>query len=175
MLERCGIAFEVAAFEVDESVQPGESPETTVRRLAAAKACAAAERFREAWVIGADTVVAIDGEVLGKPRDGRDAAAMLGKLSGRRHEVWGAYAIDRRSAALTLVEAHVTEVQFTDLTESQIEKYLATGEPGDKAGAYAIQGYAAQFVAEVKGSYTNVVGLNIAALLRTLRKLGAIE
>jgi septum formation protein len=163
LLSRLGLEFEVRAVDTDETPRPGETPEALVLRLALAKARAAARPGELA--LGADTVVAADGALLGKPADDEDARRMLAALSGRSHEVWTGVALVEVPAAAGTgrlrerARACRTEVVFRALSESEIDAYVASGEPRDKAGAYAIQGGAANFVARVDGDYTNVVGL----------------
>jgi septum formation protein len=161
LLAGLGLRFEVRAAAVDESPRPGEPPADLVERLARAKAEAVAGN-RDEVVIAADTVVVADGETLGKPVDAGDAARMLRRLGGRTHRVLTGVAVRHDGAAAATVVA--TEVTFTPLTEADIEWYVATGEPLDKAGAYAIQGAGGLFVARIAGSYHNVVGLPLAQL-----------
>jgi septum formation protein len=163
LLSRLGLEFEVRPVESDETPRPGERPEALVLRLALAKARAAARPGELA--LGADTVVAADGALLGKPADDEEARCMLSALSDRSHEVWTGVALVEVPAAAGTgklrerARACRTEVVFRVLSESEIDAYVASGEPRDKAGAYAIQGGAASFVARVEGDYTNVVGL----------------
>jgi septum formation protein len=144
-----------------------------VERLALAKAEAVALSHPDAFVIGADTTVAVDGESLGKPESVQDACRMLDKIQGRTHEVWGGIAVLHRGKEISRVWSHVTQVRMCSMSRAEIERYVASGEPMDKAGSYAIQGLGLQFVESVQGSYSNVVGLNIASLMAVLRGLGA--
>jgi nucleoside triphosphate pyrophosphatase len=169
LLRGAGIDFDVIHADVDETVHPGELPDAYVRRVAEAKARAVAARARERLVLAADTTVVIDGVMLGKPADDDDAKRMLCLLSGRTHEVLTAVAVYRASMPAPLVEVERTEVEFAPLTEFEIDWYVATGEPRDKAGAYAIQGYASRFVTRIDGSYSNVVGLPIALVYEMLK------
>lgn len=155
--------------DVDESSHQGEAPDTYVRRVAEAKARAVAARHRERLVLAADTTVVIHDMMLGKPVDDTDAKRMLCLLSGRTHEVLTAVAVSREGMSRPLVEVERTKVEFAPLTEFEIDWYVATGEPRDKAGAYAIQGYASRFVARIDGSYSNVVGLPIALVYEMLK------
>jgi septum formation protein len=166
LLRAAGIAFEASPPAVDESLRADESPEQYVRRLAVDKAETGARRHPGRVVLGADTTVVFDGEVLGKPVDGADAARMLRTLSGRTHQVITGVAV--AGPAGTLEAAAFTEVAIRALTDEEIAQYIASGEPMDKAGAYAIQGRAAAFVTRVDGSYTNVVGLPVALVCRLL-------
>jgi septum formation protein len=173
LLESLGLTPEVRPVRADESVLPGESPADYVRRLAAEKARAVAAAEGE-LVLAADTAVLAGGEVLGKPRDAMDAGRMLRTLSGTAHEVLtGVHA--RRAKPGADAEAGavvVTQVRFTTLTEAQIAWYVGTGEPLDKAGAYAIQGRGGAFVRSIRGSASNVVGLPLEETLALLARLG---
>ncbi|HXH06564.1 MAG TPA: Maf family protein [Vicinamibacterales bacterium] len=176
LLAAAGFSFDVEPTEIDESPQPGESPDAYVVRLAIAKARAAAERLRggepagELVVLGADTTVLVDGVVLGKPADDREAAAMLRRLSGRVHDVLTGIALAHDGVVRTACER--TRVRMARLAEEEIAWYVATGEPRDKAGAYAVQGRASRFIEAIEGSYTNVVGLPVATVYRLLREAG---
>ena len=172
LLSGCNLEFIIQAPDCDESVLPRESPEAMVRRLALAKALSVASNFQQSWVIGADTTVAINGEILGKPLDKIDAFRMLSKLQGTQHQVWGGLALVNQSRNIQWVESHCSSVQLVNLSVDEIEQYIETGEPFDKAGSYAIQGIGAGFVSEIIGSYTNVVGLNLSALLQALKSQG---
>jgi septum formation protein len=165
LLRTAGYEFDVQPGEVDESHRHSETPRSYVERLASAKSARALDALDGAAdlvVIGADTTVVIGEEILGKPRDAEDAARMLRKLSGRTHEVITGVSV--RSATLELTTAEITQVTLLQLTEDQIAWYVASGECADKAGAYAIQGLASRFVTRIEGSYSNVVGLPIAAV-----------
>ena len=171
LLAAAGFAFEVLPTGVDESPRPGEAPDAYVVRVAVAKARAAAGRLHAeagaAAVLGADTTVVVDDRMLGKPADDREAAEMIRRLSGRVHEVLTGVAIVRDGLVRTACER--TRVRVAPLAEEEIAWYIATGEPRDKAGAYAIQGRFSRFVEAVEGSYTNVVGLPVATVYRLLR------
>ena len=172
LLERMGIRdFETISPNVDESVFHGLPPEELVRRLSAEKAAAVAGRAGEdAIVIAADTVVALEGAVLGKPADELDAFKMLSALSGVRHQVYTGVTVCRGGEKQTAHE--VTDVTFRELSEEEIEHYIATGEPMDKAGAYGIQGYGAMLVEGIGGDYYNVMGLPVCRLARMLAGFG---
>ncbi len=173
VLADAGFAFEAIAAGVDESRREGEPAEAYVRRLAEVKARAVAARISPpAIVIAADTVVVMDGEVLGKPASAEDAAQMLRRLGGRTHQVLTGLAVLRIPGGAARVELETTQVTFAPLTEAEIEAYVASGEPLDKAGAYAIQGRGGRFVARVEGCYFNVVGLPLARLYRMLSEMG---
>ena len=168
ILRQAGIPFTVRAAAVDESVLPGESPAGYVQRLAGAKAFAIAAADRET-VLGADTTVVIDGEILAKPEDAADARRMLARLSGRRHAVLTGVCLRLGSSATR--DCVSTGVVFATLSEAEIDEYVASGEPMDKAGAYAIQGLASKFVERIDGDYFNVMGLPVALVYRRLREL----
>lgn len=174
LLESAGIAFSVAVADIDESPQPGEEPVGYVLRLAEEKARAASLASSGRWFIGADTIVVFAGEILGKPVDAADARRMLLSLSGSCHEVITGYAVFDRLEGRVMREAVRTEVTFAELGSDEIDAYIATGCPFDKAGAYAIQGGAAYMVQRIDGSYTNVVGLPLCEVVATLRVMGAV-
>jgi septum formation protein len=166
ILTAAGFSFEVDPADVDESLAGEEAPEHYVDRVARLKAAAGARRHPGAIVLAADTIVVLDRAVLGKPRDRADATRMLRQLSGRSHLVMTGIAI----AADGVVRTHVerTTVWFRRLTDEDIAWYVDSGEPMDKAGAYAIQGRAARFIPRIEGSYSNVVGLPVAPLAELL-------
>lgn len=166
LLETAGFAFHVSPVDIDEGRLPGEPPLAYVERVARAKAGAAATRNPDRVVIAADTAVVVDDEVFGKPRDAADAARMLRALSGRAHEVMTGVAVAGNGQHRAFVER--TTVWFGDLSDGDIADYVASGEPFDKAGAYAIQGRASRFILRIHGSYSNVVGLPIAQLAELL-------
>ena len=186
LLTLVGAHFEIAPVELDESALPGERPDAHVLRLAEAKArasrsardAAGAGRVAEAGpegdgaegtvYVGADTVVVIDRVILGKPADRADAGRMLGLLSGRVHEVWTGLFILDPAEERGLGEAVRSIVKFSRIGAAEIERYVATGEPLDKAGAYAVQGGGALFVEAIEGSYSNVVGLPLSHLKHLL-------
>lgn len=170
LLEQLGLALDVRPAHTDESVRPGEAPRDYVLRVAREKARAVAGDV----VLAADTSVVLEGEVLGKPADAADAARMLRALSGTRHEVMTAVSVRRTSGPLGVeLDAVVTsEVTFAALGPAQIAWYVATGEPLDKAGAYAIQGAGGAFVLAISGSVSNVVGLPLAETAELLRRAG---
>jgi len=171
LLRLAGIPFEAIASNVEERVGPGESPEQYVRRLALEKAENVAGRVTPgAYVLGADTEVEVDGQVLGKPESPEDAARMMTLLSGRAHRVITGICL--LGPATRLQETVTTLVVFTPLTDSEIAEYAHSGEPMDKAGGYAIQGLAAKFVERIEGCYFNVMGLPVAAVYRLLKESG---
>lgn len=173
ILRAAGIAFTVLSSAVDETPLPGETATDLVRRLAASKAeLVAARAIGPALVIAADTVVALEGAVLGKPRTSEDARLMLEKLSGRTHSVITGVALIRLPDAERREFTEITQVHFSSISNEEIVKYLSSGEPFDKAGSYAIQGVAGRFIPRIDGCYFNVVGLPLARLCRELAALG---
>ena len=175
LLASAGISFETIPSEADEGTHEGESPGEYVRRLAREKAADVAAKHRHRWVLAADTIVVIDDSILGKPRDLPEAREMLERLSGREHRVMTGYCILHCSSGKTREGRVITRVRFKSLSPEEINWYLDTGEPFDKAGAYAVQGKAAFMVKEISGSYTNVVGLPLCEVVEDLRELGAFE
>lgn len=176
LLRNAGFSFEVRPADVDESLRVGEAPLDYVRRLACEKALAVlATAPADAVVLGSDTTVVIDGESLGKPTDDDEARRMLARLSGRGHQVMTGVCLAWRMAhseaeAEIDCGVEVTEVQFATLTPEEIDAYVATGEPMDKAGAYAIQGRASRWIPRIQGCYFNVVGLPVARVAAMLRQ-----
>jgi nucleoside triphosphate pyrophosphatase len=166
ILRTVGWPFETLPVHIDESRRPGEVPATYVQRLAREKAEAAAAQVREALVVGADTTVTIDDHVLEKPTNAEDAARMLRLLNDRWHRVLTGVAVVDRATAQTKVAYEETEVKFAAMSDDDIQWYVSTGEPMDKAGAYAIQGFGARFIEGIKGDYFNVVGLPVRLLYR---------
>lgn len=171
LLSQAGVVFSVKVPGIDETPQLGESPQVMVERLALLKATTIAAIEPQAYVIGADTTVFIDQRSLGKPESDLEAFNMLMCIQGRTHQVWGGIAIVNEQQKLTSVWSHVTDVTMRAMTKQEIRDYVATREPLDKAGSYAIQGIGLQYVDSIRGSYSNVVGLNIAALLAELRRI----
>ena len=167
ILQQAGIPFVVRPANVDETVYAGELPEAYVKRLAREKA-AAVEAGPADIVLGADTVVVMGSRILGKPSDRTDALRMLEALSGREHAVLTGICLVR--ATETILDVAITRVWLLSLTRQEIEQYVASGEPMDKAGAYAIQGLASKFIQRIDGSYANVVGLPIEVVYRYLRQ-----
>lgn len=173
-LSDLGLAFNVASADLDETVRPGELPGELVCRLAQEKAAVVAVDQPGAWVIGADTVVVLGGEILGKPADPAAALAMLARLNGRTHQVWTGVAVVNPQAGVRRAFAVCTEVSFAESAPAVLAAYVATGEPLDKAGAYGIQGQGVFLVDAIRGSYSNVVGLPLPELLGQLLELGLI-
>jgi len=176
ILREAGIAFEIRAAHVDESIRVGEPARQMVSRLAEAKARAAITPVNAAKedciVIGADTTVELDGEIFGKPRDAAHAREMLASLGGRTHQVLTGVFLLRLPDGDAYSAVESTSVTFTHLERGEIEAYVASGEPFDKAGGYAIQGRAGRYIPKIEGCYFNVVGLPLARLYALLRELG---
>ena len=170
LLTLVGISHTVRPADIDEAYVPGELPAAHAERLAREKAAAVARDEPDAVVIGCDTIVVVDGNVLGKPRDEAHAAAMLARLAGRSHVVMTAVAVRWRGVELSAVEE--VGVTFHPLTPDDIRAYVATREPLDKAGAYGIQGHGATIVARVDGDYFAVMGLPLQRLVRLMGELG---
>jgi septum formation protein len=170
LLDLIGIAHEVRPADIDETMRPREAPRRHAERLAREKATAIAKRDPDLITIAADTIVVINRKVLGKPRDADDAARMLALLSGREHVVTTAVAVARGKKLRSAVEE--VRVKFRRLRDDEIEAYIATGEPMDKAGAYGIQGYGATIVERIEGDYFAVMGLPIVRLIGLLRDVG---
>jgi septum formation protein len=175
VLRNAGFTFEVCPAPVDETRLPQESAEAYVERVARAKARAAAHAHQAgepAIVIAADTTVLVDGQILAKPEDAADARRMLRLLSGRTHEVLSALAVINIATGQESLYVEKTRVEIVKLSEEEIENYIATGEPFDKAGAYGIQGIAGRFAARINGCYFNVMGMPLSRLWTTLHELG---
>jgi septum formation protein len=173
ILHDAGLSFTVLSSAVDETPMAAESPTELVQRLADAKAeLVAARAVGPAIVIAADTEVVLDGQVLGKPRTSEDARQMLAKLSGRTHSVVTGVTLVRLPDIERRSFVETTHVQFAQIPDEEITRYLATGEPFDKAGSYAIQGRAGRYVPRIEGCYFNIVGLPLARLCQELGELG---
>ncbi|MGE0823216.1 MAG: nucleoside triphosphate pyrophosphatase [Candidatus Binatia bacterium] len=175
LLETARVLFSIIPSNASEEPLPDEAPAAYALRVAREKAKAIAQQHPDHWILGADTIVVVNNEILGKPKDPADARRMLRLLSGQTHQVMTAFALideEGREYASQVVTSTVT---FKPLTDSRIESYLATREPFDKAGAYAIQGQGAVLVERVEGSYTNIVGLPIDEVLVVLRAAGIYQ
>ena len=169
LLREAGISFEVLPAHIMEHPLPGEGAKQCAERLAREKALAVAGQRPNDVILGADTVVVVDGEMLAKPTDAADAARMLRLLSGRTHQVITGVCVVR--SGQWAVESETTLVAMNEIPEKEIAEYIATGEPMDKAGAYAIQGGASRWIPRIDGDYSNVVGLPVALVERMLSKL----
>ena len=167
LLSLFGVPFSIRAADIDETMDPGKAPFVEVARVSRLKALATV-RSDEDVVIAADTIVVCAGQVLGKPKDAADACRMLRLLSGRDHQVMTGVTVLRGSEAVTFTE--VTDLHFRELSEKEIARYVATGEPMDKAGSYGIQGGAALFCTGMNGDYYNVMGLPVCALGEVLKR-----
>jgi len=175
LLKQVGLDFDVIPSRIEEDYIKGESPRSHVLRLAEAKALDVGSKHPDCWVVTADTIVYVDHSILGKPKDREEATRMLRRLSGKEHQVLTGISVlclkkDKRDR-----EAVRTAVKFKELAQTEIEWYIRTGEPYDKAGGYAIQGMGSLMIESIKGSYTNVVGLPLCELIEMLKRLGAVR
>lgn len=170
LLEMLGVDFQVIAADVDETVEPGLSPSEMVMALASRKADPVAARYPDNLVLAADTIVVVEGSILGKPGSESEAAEMLSRLSGRTHEVLTGVALLHRASERNVVNHELTEVTFSPLTNGEIEAYVSGGSPMDKAGAYGIQDdRGSLFIRRISGDYYNVVGLPLNLVYRLAR------
>jgi septum formation protein len=172
LLRQIGVAFDVCAADIDETRMLNESPYSYVLRMARQKAEAVAPRFAGAIILASDTSVVIDGDVLGKPQNHADAHGMLRRLAGRSHQVMTSVCVLAEACQLVVNQ---TEVWFRDMSDAEIDAYWHTGEPIDKAGAYAIQGLGAKFVERIDGSYSGVMGLPLFEVANMLAAAGVME
>ncbi len=170
LLTQLGVKHRVMAVDIEESCKPAENPEECVKRLALEKARKAKAKSSDALVIGSDTMVVVNGRVLGKPMNREDGLQMLESLSGRQHEVFTAVAVAAQGREISCVQR--SQVHFRELSSAEIAAYWQTGEPADKAGAYAIQGLAAQFIQRLEGSYSGVMGLPLYETASLLGEFG---
>ena len=184
LLRNAGVRFVVQPTNIPEVPQPGEAPRAFAERMAREKALTVFRRRPNDFVLGADTIVIVDGEILGKPRDSADAVRMLRVLSGRTHQVLTGVCLVsprprtedwRQEAGFEDIRSETTLVTMDPLGDDDIHSYVSTGEPTDKAGAYAIQGRASRWVSRIEGDYFNVVGLPVSLVYKMLREHGAIE
>jgi septum formation protein len=175
LLSSIGLKFKIIPAHVNEDYLPGESPREHVRRLAQDKAQTIARQNPQAWILGADTIVVIDGLILGKPNNKSQAREMLSRLSGREHKVYTGFSIVRAAARLDRTKVVQSAVQFTNISPDELAWYVNSPEPYDKAGGYAVQGKGAFFIKSIRGSYTNVIGLPLCEVLEALKSLGAIN
>ena len=175
LLRLLGLDFQVIPSRTDETFFINEKPAEHVLRLAENKAHTVAQTHPHAWVLGADTIVVIDGEVLGKPADASAAGRMLEKLSGRTHEVFTGFALMRLAGQVAIKEGVRAAVTFRNISADEKLWYIKSPEPYDKAGAYAVQGLGAFFIKEIQGSYTNVMGLPLCEVVDVLKKTGALR
>jgi septum formation protein len=174
LLKKVGLDFEVIPSRVMEDIVQKESPKEHVIRLAEAKVREVASRYPDHWVIAADTIVYINSSILGKPKNREEAMAMLRSLSGQEHWVLTGFSVCHLGKGKSDKEAVQTAVKVKSLSPTEMEWYVQTGEPFDKAGGYAIQGIGSFMIESIRGSYTNVVGLPLCELIQMLNRLGAI-
>jgi septum formation protein len=174
LLRNAGIRFTVQPADINETPLAGEAGRQCAERLAREKALAAFQSRPQDHVLGADTIVVVDGAIFGKPRDRADAGRMLGLLSGRMHEVITGVCLVSPAVSTLQTASETTLVTMSQLSEDEIRDYVATGEPMDKAGAYAIQGLASRWIPRIEGDYSNVVGLPVAVVYRMLRERGVV-
>jgi septum formation protein len=174
LLKQLGLDFDVNPSDVEENVIPGESPREHVIRLAEAKAIDVGNRFPDDWVIGADTIVYVNGIILGKPKNQEEAMEMLRLISGKEHRVLTGISVCHHKKGKSECEAVETTVKVKPLSSVEMEWYIGTGEPFDKAGGYGIQGIGSFMIESINGSYTNVVGLPLCELMQILTRLGAL-
>jgi len=175
LLKQTGLDFEVIPSGIEENFVPGEPPQAHVIRLAEGKALEVGGRYPDRWVIAADTIVYINGSILGKPKNREEALEMLRRLSGQEHWVLTGFSVRHLAKEIGDHEAIQTAVKVKTLSPVEMEWYIQTGEPFDKAGGYAIQGIGSFMIESIRGSYTNVVGLPVCELIQMLNRLGAIE
>ena len=174
LLEQAGLTFSVIPSDFDESTVALSDPDSYVITLAESKAVDISQKHPAGWVIGADTIVLIDRKILGKPASNQEAHDMLQRLSGKTHQVLTGYCICCKKKNRFFSETIKTDVRFKKLSDAEIEWYIQTGEPFDKAGAYAIQGIGTFLVKSINGSYTNVVGLPVCEVIEFLTQEGVI-
>lgn len=174
LLEQAGLTFRVMPSRIDESKRPLSAPADYVKSLAIVKAEDVARLNPDSWVLGADTIVAVDARMLGKPKSAQDARVMLRRLSGKTHQVFTGFCLCRQRSGRRVADTVRTEVTFKTLTDQEIDWYINTGEPFDKAGAYAIQGLGTFLVRRINGSYTNVVGLPVCEVVEILIREGVM-
>ncbi|MBN1367680.1 MAG: septum formation inhibitor Maf [Dehalococcoidales bacterium] len=172
LLEKIGLKFEVEAGDIEEDLNVGLPPRELAEKLSLQKAQAAAEKYPDAIIIAADTIGVFEGKIIGKPHAATEAKKMLSMLSGKSHLVITGYTIIDTETRKTVTKSIETKVYFRKLTKAEIDAYVKTGEPLDKAGAYAIQGLGALIVEKIEGDYYNVIGLPLSSLTESLREFG---
>ncbi|MGV8056829.1 MAG: Maf family protein [Smithellaceae bacterium] len=175
LLSSVGLKFKTIPAHVNEDYIDGESPRQHVKRLAQDKAFAIAHKHPDTWVLGADTIVVIDGLILGKPKNKKQARQMLERLSGRVHKVFTGFTLTHTASQVTKTKVIQSAVKFKPVSNEEMEWYASCDEPYDKAGGYAVQGKGAYFIQAISGSYTNVIGLPLCEVLEELKKLDAIR
>ncbi|PKN51067.1 MAG: septum formation inhibitor Maf [Deltaproteobacteria bacterium HGW-Deltaproteobacteria-13] len=175
ILKSVGLKFKTIPAHVNEDYLAGESPREHVKRLSRDKALVIARKNPESWVLGADTIVVIDGMILGKPKNKAQAKIMLERLSGREHKVFTGFTIAHMASGICQTKVIQSAVRFKLISPEELNWYIACDEPYDKAGGYAIQGKGAYFIQSIRGSYTNVIGLPLCEVLETLKEFKAIH
>lgn len=175
LLKSVGLKFKTIHPHVNENYLDGESPQQHVKRLSNNKATLIAKRYPEAWVLGADTIVVIDGLILGKPKNKKQASVMLRRLSGREHKVFTGFTIAHAATKIYRTNVVQSTVKFKIISPREIKWYISCDEPYDKAGGYAVQGKGAYFIQSIRGSYTNVIGLPLCEVLEVLINLQVIN
>jgi septum formation protein len=175
LLKEVGLKFKTVPAHIAEDYLSGETPRQHVRRLARSKALLVAAKYPNAWVLGADTIVVIDGQILGKPKNKAQAKKMLQTLSGRTHKVYTGFAITRKTSSVCRTKIIKSDVRFKNISSPELNWYVAGEEPYDKAGGYAAQGKGASFIKSIGGSFTNVIGLPLCEVLEEMIKLNIIE
>jgi len=175
LLRSAGMKFKIIPAHVNEDYIEGESPRRHVQRLARDKADSIAQKYPDAWVLGADTIVVIDGMILGKPKNKKQAREMLEKLSGRKHTVFTGFTLLHASSKVIKTKVVQSTVQFKTISPEEMEWYVNSDEPYDKAGGYAVQGKGACFIKAINGSYTNVIGLPLCEVREEMIKLDVIK
>ncbi|HNY96528.1 MAG TPA: Maf family protein, partial [Smithellaceae bacterium] len=175
LLSAVGLTFKVRPADVDETGLPDENPRAHVRRLSAEKAAVIARRYPKALVLGADTIVVIDGQILGKPRDQKQARAMMRQLSNRKHTVFTGFTIACKQTGAAKTGVVQSAVYFKEISPDEMDWYVNSREPYDKAGGYAAQGMGASFIQAIRGSYTNVIGLPLCEVMEALKSMDAIH
>jgi len=174
MLQSIGLTFKIIPAHVNEKYLKGESPARHVKRLSRDKATTIARRHPDSWVLGADTIVVIDGMILGKPQNPAQAKKMLNKLSGREHKVFTGFTIAHMASEIYTTRVVQSAVRFKTISAEEMNWYINCDEPYDKAGGYAVQGKGACFIKAIRGSYTNVIGLPLCEVLEEFSNLQAI-
>ena len=178
LLQNAGIPFIVQASKIAELPLEGEAPQACAKRLAREKALDVFRQRPQDFVLGADTIVVVDGQILGKPRDGADAGRMLRLLAGRTHQVTSGVCLIgpdlKREGSVEDIRSETTQVTMSRVSDQDIQSYVATGEPLDKAGAYGIQGIASRWISRIEGDYFNVVGLPVSLVYRMLQENNAL-
>jgi septum formation protein len=175
LLRSVGLKFKIIPAHVNEEYLAGESPREHVKRLSLSKAMAIAQKYPDAWVLGADTIVVIDGLILGKPKNKKKAREMLEALSDREHKVFTGFTLAHVATKVYKTKVISSAVQFKRISSEEMEWYVSCDEPYDKAGGYAAQGRGASFIKSIRGSYTNVIGLPLCEVMEELQNLKVLN